>query len=63
MSKKEEIANKAMNKMREIVIDTFILNIRVGTSWDKLTKAIKVFQNLTGQKPITSKARYAIPFP
>ena len=40
-----------MNKMREIVIDTFILNIRVGTSWDKLTKAIKVFQNLTGQKP------------
>ena len=61
MSKKEEKSSKkAMNKMRDIVIDKLILNISVGTSGDKLTKAIKVLQDLTGQKPITSKARYTI---
>ena len=61
MSKKaEKSSKKALNKMRDIVIDKLILNISVGTSGDKLTKAIKVLQDLTGQKPITSKARYTI---
>ena len=60
MSKEEKSSKKAMNKMRDIVIDKLILNISVGTSGDKLTKAIKVLQDLAGQKPITSKARYTI---
>ena len=32
-------SKKAMNKIREIVIDKLILNIIVETSGDKLTKA------------------------
>ena len=58
--KEEKSSKKAMNKMRDIVTDKLILNISVGTSGDKLTIAIKVLQDLTGQKPITSKARYTI---
>ena len=59
--KEEKSSKKALNKMRDIiVIDKLILNISVGTSGDKLTKAIKVLQDLMGQKPITSKARYTI---
>ena len=53
--KDEKSLKKALNKKRDIVIDKLILNISVGTSGDKLTKAIKVLQDLTGQKPIISK--------
>ena len=56
----EKASKKSMNKMRDIVIDKLILNISVGTSGDRLTKAIKVLKDLTGQNPITSKARYTI---
>jgi large subunit ribosomal protein L11e len=57
---KEKSSAKAMNKMREIVIEKLILNISVGASGDKLTKAIKVLKDLSGQNPVTSKAKYTI---
>ena len=61
MSKvQEKSSKKAMNKMRNIVIEKLILNISVGASGDKLTKAIKVLKDLTGQTPVTSKAKYTI---
>ena len=56
----EKSSKKSMNKMRNIVIEKLILNISVGASGDKLTKAIKVLKDLTGQTPVTSKDKYTI---
>merc|ERR1712178_619819 len=51
---------KADNKMREIRIEKLILNLCTGEGGDKLTKAAKVLEDLTDQKPVESKAKYTI---
>ena len=51
---------KQDNKMRQIKVDKLILNLCTGESGDKLTKAAKVLEDLTDQKPVESKARYTI---
>lgn len=56
-TKKDRLAT---NKMREIKIEKLILNLCTGESGDKLTKAAKVLEDLTGQKPVESKAKYTI---
>jgi large subunit ribosomal protein L11e len=54
--KKEKFANK----MREIRVEKLVLNLCTGESGDKLTKAAKVLEDLTDQKPVESRARYTV---
>ena len=55
----EETDTKA-NVMRDIKIDKLILNCCVGESGDRLTRAARVLEQLTGQQPVYSKARYTV---
>merc|ERR1712046_573223 len=48
------------NVMRKVMCDKLIINIAVGESGDRLTKAVHVLQQLSDQTPVENVARYTV---
>merc|ERR1712036_124480 len=57
---KKMAAEAPANVMKNIAISKLCLNICVGESGDRLTRAAKVLEQLTGQAPVFSKAHYTV---
>lgn len=55
-----QAGDKSNNVMRDIQVDKLVINCCVGESGDKLTRAARVLEQLTGQKPVYSKGKLSL---
>ncbi len=55
-----EVVERGENPMREVRIEKVVVHICVGESGQPLVNAEKILEQLTGQKPIRSKAKKTI---
>ncbi|KNC79491.1 60S ribosomal protein L11 [Sphaeroforma arctica JP610] len=60
MASAAEPAQTKANPMKDLRVRKLCVNICVGESGDRLTRAAKVLESLTGQEPVFSKARYTV---
>merc|ERR1711890_100589 len=59
-AKPAEMPRNPDNINRSVVCDKLIINIAVGESGDRLTKAVRVLQQLSDQTPVENVARYTV---
>jgi len=57
---REILLSKQENPFRKIKVSKLVLNCCVGESSDRLKKAARVLEQLTGQSPVFSKSRLTI---
>jgi len=53
--------DKASNPMRSIYIEKIVLNMGTSTDADRLERALKLLNYITGNKPVVTRARHRIP--